>query len=193
MAPDTEVNRAPYVYMDDRQAAYEMTRHLLRLGHRDIGFIVGHPDHGASFLRRDGFLQAMAEQGCAVPPERIVQGFFSFQSGYEAAEQILGRGTRPTAIFASNDDMALGVLAVAHRLGLAVPADLSVAGFDDTPAAVTIAPQLTTVRQPIFEMANAAADMLISGAGERREHGRPPSRLLPFDIIVRESTAPPRR
>jgi LacI family transcriptional regulator len=193
MAPDGDIDRAPYVYMDDHQAAYEMTRHLLTLGHRDIGFIIGHPDHGASHQRMDGFMQAMREQGVSVAKERVEQGFFSFQSGYEAAERILGRASRPTAVFASNDDMALGVLAVAHRFGLAVPTDLSVAGFDDTPAATTIAPQLTTVRQPTFAMANAAADMLISGAGERRANGHPPSRLLPFDIIVRESTAPPRR
>jgi LacI family transcriptional regulator len=191
MAPYTDVDSAPQVYMDDRLAAYEMTAHLLKLGHRDIGFIVGHPDHGSSYLRRDGFLAAMREQGCTVPAERIVQGQFSFQSGFDCAGELLGGRTRPTAIFASNDDMALGVLAVAHRKGLSVPADLSVAGFDDTPAATTTAPQLTTVRQPIFGMAKAAADMLISGEGDMGRGGRPPARLLPFEIIVRESTAPP--
>ncbi|MEO8115155.1 MAG: substrate-binding domain-containing protein, partial [Phenylobacterium sp.] len=192
IAPDTELERAPYVWMDDRRAAYEMTAHLLQLGHRDIGFIIGHPEHGASHLRLEGFMRAMRDQGCATPPERVVQGYFSFQSGLDGAGTLLGGLRRPSAIFASNDDMALGVLAAAHRLGLSVPADLSVAGFDDTPAASAIAPQLTTVRQPIYEMAHAAADMLIFGAGEGRRSARPPARLLPFDIIVRESTAPPR-
>lgn len=191
IAPDNDRDRSPYVWMDDARAAYEMAGHLLKLGHRDIGFIVGHPDHGASHLRLEGFSRALREHGCPVRPDRIVQGYFSFQSGFDAAEILLSRADRPTAIFASNDDMALGVFSVAHRLGLSVPADLSVVGFDDTPAASTIAPQLTTVRQPIFEMARAAADMLILGP-RGVSLGHPPSRLLAFDIIVRESTAPPR-
>jgi LacI family transcriptional regulator len=192
IAPDTEIERAPYVWMDDRMAAYEMTGHLLKLGHRDIGFIVGHPDHGASHLRLEGFTRAMQDQGCVVRADRIAQGHFSFQSGFDGANVLLAQKSRPTAIFASNDDMAMGVLAVAHRHGLAVPADLSVVGFDDTPAATTVAPRLTTVRQPIFAMAEVAADMLIAGGGKWPAPGRPPSQLLPFDIIVRESTAPPR-
>ena len=193
IAPDGLTDRAPYVCMDDKQAAYEMTAHLLKLGHRDIGFIMGHPEHGAGHLRFEGFAQAMQDQGCPVRPDRVKQGYFSFRSGFDCAEELLGGTDRPTAIFASNDDMALGVLAVAHRHGLTVPADLSVAGFDDTPAASTVSPQLTTVRQPIFEMAQAAAEMLISGECELEPGAKPPSRLLPFDIILRESTAPPRR
>jgi LacI family transcriptional regulator len=193
IAPDGDLDRAAYVRMDDRQAAYEMTMHLLELGHRDIGFIVGHPDHGASHLRLEGFTQAMQDFGCPIRPDRVVQGFFSFRSGYDCAEAFLAIEDRPSAIFASNDDMALGVLAVAHRHRLSVPADLSVVGFDDTPAAMTSTPPLTTVRQPIFEMAAAAAEMLINGEWDPRADGKPPSRLLPFDIVIRESTAPPPR
>jgi LacI family transcriptional regulator len=192
IAPDTQLDRAPYVWMDDRMAAYEMTAHLLQLGHRDIGFIIGHPDHGASHLRLEGFTRAMLDQGCVVRPDRVAQGYFSFQSGFDCAELLLSSRSRPTAIFASNDDMAMGVLAVAHRHGLSVPGDLSVVGYDDTPAATTVAPQLTTVRQPIFAMAGTAADMLIAGGGKRPAPGRPLSHLLPFEVIVRESTAPPR-
>jgi LacI family transcriptional regulator len=192
IAPDTDLDRAPYVWMDDRMAAYEMTSHLLQLGHRDIGFIIGHPEHGASHLRLEGFTKAMQDQGCVVRPERIAQGYFSFQSGFDCADVLLSGRTRPTAIFASNDDMAMGVLAVAHRDGLSVPGDLSVVGYDDTPAATTVAPKLTTVRQPIFAMAGMAADMLIAGGGKRTAPGRPVSHLLPFEIILRDSTAPPR-
>jgi len=192
IAPYSAPDRAAHVHIDDRQAAYEMTLHLLELGHRDIGFIVGHPDHGASHHRREGFQRAMRDRGCPVREDRIAQGFFSFQSGYQCAERLLAGRDRPTAIFASNDDMALGVLAAAHRQRLAVPDDLSVAGFDDTPAAVSSTPPLTTVRQPIFEMSAAAAEMLINGEWDPSEPGRPPSRLLPFHIAVRESTAPPR-
>lgn len=191
IAPDTDLDRAPYVWMDDRMAAYEMTAHLLKLGHRDIGFIIGHPEHGASHLRLEGFTRAMRDNGCTVPADRVAQGYFSFQSGFDCAETLLAGRSRPTAIFASNDDMAMGVLAVAHRDGLSVPADLSVVGFDDTPAATTVAPQLTTVRQPIFAMAGMAADMLIAGGGRLLAPGRPMSHLLPFEIIVRDSAGPP--
>jgi LacI family transcriptional regulator len=135
----------------------------------------------------------MRDQGLSVREDRIAQGYFSFRSGFESAETLLATKDRPTAVFASNDDMALGVLAVAHRHRLSVPEDLSVVGFDDTPAASTISPRLTTVRQPIFEMAKAAADMLIGGECDLAGAAKPPSRLLPFDIIVRESTAAPRR
>ena len=155
-------------------------------------FIIGHPEHGASHLRLEGFTKAMRDQGCAVRPERIAQGYFSFQSGFDCADVLLSGRTRPTAIFASNDDMAMGVLAVAHRDGLSVPGDLSVVGNDDTPAATTVAPKLTTVRQPIFAMAGMAADMLIAGGGKRMAPGRPVSHLLPFEIVLRDSTAPPR-
>jgi LacI family transcriptional regulator len=192
IAPDRAPERAAHVRIDDRQAAYDMTVHLIELGHRAVGFIVGHPDHGASHQRREGFLQAMADHGLDVPASRVGQGFFSFSSGFACAEAMLDGEDRPTAIFASNDDMALGVLAAAHRRRLGVPADLSVAGFDDTPAAMTSVPPLTTVRQPIFQMAEAAAEMLINGEWDPAAEAEPPSRLLPFELVVRESTARPR-
>ncbi len=175
--------------MDDRLAAFEMTKHLIGLGHRDIGFIIGHPDHGASHLRHRGFVDAMADSGLTVRPGRVEQGYFSFRSGFEAAERLLSGEDRPTAIFASNDDMALGVMAVANRLRLNVPETLSVAGFDDTPGAKVVWPQLTTVRQPIAAMAGAAADMLLTGVSWE-EGETPPSRLLDFEVVVRESTGP---
>jgi LacI family transcriptional regulator len=190
MAPDGDIDRAPYVYMDDHQAAYEMTRHLLTLGHRDIGFIIGHPDHGASHQRMDGFMQAMREQGVSVAKERVEQGFFSFQSGVTGAEALLSLAAPPTAIFASNDDMALGVMAYAHQRGISAPEELSVVGFDDTPAAAVWRPRLTTVRQPIYEMGFTAADMLITRA--RGEGWAAPLRVLPYAIMLRETTAAPR-
>jgi LacI family transcriptional regulator len=187
IAPGGDIDRAPWVSMDDRLAAYEMTKHLIGLGHRDIGFIIGHPDHGASHLRHQGFLDAMRDSGLIVRDDRVEQGWFSFRSGFDAAEKLLGGVDRPTAIFASNDDMALGVMAVANRMRLDLPAQLSVAGFDDTPGAKITWPQLTTVRQPIFAMAGAAADMLMHGV-EREEGAPPPSKVLDFELVVREST-----
>ncbi|MFZ5667892.1 MAG: LacI family DNA-binding transcriptional regulator [Pseudomonadota bacterium] len=189
IAPDDNRGRAPWVGMDDRAAARAMTEHLLELGHRDIGFVTGHPDHGASHLRLEGFQEAMSAAGLRPAPGRIAQGWFSFRSGFEAAERILQAGGRPTAIFASNDDMALGVIAAATRRRLTVPDDLSVAGFDDTPAARTVWPQLTTIGQPILEMAAAAADLLIRGDAREYPRGEPPGRVFDFRLAVRESTS----
>ncbi|MBU4434056.1 MAG: LacI family DNA-binding transcriptional regulator [Alphaproteobacteria bacterium] len=189
ISPGGELDRSASVGMDDRLAAYEMTKHLIGLGHSDIGFIMGHPDHGASRARHQGFMAAMADSGLTVRSERVEQGYFSFRSGFEAAERLLGGEDRPTAIFASNDDMALGVMAVANRLRLNVPETLSVAGFDDTPGAKVVWPQLTTVRQPISAMAGAAADMLLNGV-TWEEGDAPPSKLLDFELVIRESTGP---
>jgi LacI family transcriptional regulator len=191
LSPDHEPERAPRVGMDDAGAAQEMTRRLLELGHRDIGFVEGPAGHGASTLRRAGFLAALAEAGVAPRDALIRPGRFDFRSGLEAADAMLDQARPPTAIFASNDEMALGVTMAAHRRGLNIPADLSIAGFDDIPAATTVWPRLTTVRQPIFEMAAAAADLLISGEAKTRDAAWPPRRLLDFEILIRDSTAPP--
>ncbi|PVM86717.1 LacI family DNA-binding transcriptional regulator [Caulobacter endophyticus] len=190
LSPDKDLDRSAYVRMDDMAAAYEMTAHLIKLGHKDIAFIKGHPDHGAAHLRYDGYAKAMADHGLAVREDRVAQGWFSFRSGFEAAETLLAGADRPTAIFASNDDMALGVMAVANRLRLNVPETLSVAGFDDTPGAKVVWPQLTTVRQPIQAMAAAAADLLLSGDLKGEDGAAPPSRLLDFELVLRESTGP---
>jgi LacI family transcriptional regulator len=192
IAPDRDRERWPAVGMDDERAAYEMAGHFLSLGHRDIAFIKGHPEHGASHLRFAGFVRAMREAGVPVPDASVRQGFFSFRSGFEAAVEFFSAPRRPTAVFASNDDMALGVMAAAHRQGLNVPQDISIAGFDDTPTASVVWPQLTTVRQPIFEMAEAAADMIISGQARLQPDGEAPTlRLLDFTLALRESTSPP--
>jgi LacI family transcriptional regulator len=177
--------------MDEVAAAAAMTRHLLDLGHREIGFIEGDPGHGASALRRRGHLEALEAAGVKPRPELIRPGRFDFRSGFEAAEALLSLERPPTAIFASNDDMALGATMAAHRRGLDLPGDLSIAGVDDAPVASALWPRLTTVRQPIQEMAAAAVDLLASGQARRRTDDRPPSRLLDFQVLARESTAPP--
>lgn len=159
------------VYMDDVQAADDMTTHLIDLGHRIIGFIVGHPNHMASEQRLFGYRRALDRAGIGYEPALVEAGAFDFVSGAAAATLLLGRARRPTAIFASNDDMAAGVLTVAHARGIAVPAELSVAGFDDTPLAQLVWPPLTTIRQPTRDLAYAAADLLferIDGVEHRR-------------------------
>ncbi len=187
IAPAGQFNRGPYVSMDDRKAAYDMTRHLQALGHRRIAFVRGHADHSATPLRLEGFTDAMRDAGLTVSPDWMVSGAFSFRSGVGAAERLLNLPDRPTAIFASNDDMALGVMAVASRMGLGLPEDLSVAGFDDSPIAQVVWPQLTTIRQPVEAMARAATTLLVEGLAKS---GEPRAQLLDFELVVRGSTGP---
>lgn len=185
ISPGTNHALTSSVFMDDAQAADDMTTHLINLGHRRIGFVIGHPDHMASDQRLFGYRRALDRAGIAYEPALAVQGQFDFDSGAAAARALLDLAAQPTAIFASNDDMAAGVLAVAHRRGIAVPDQLSVAGFDDTTLARVVWPPLTTIRQPVRELAFTATDMLLRGDGAI-EHQR-----LSHDLIIRDSTAPP--
>ncbi|PZU56460.1 MAG: LacI family transcriptional regulator [Sphingobium sp.] len=183
------------VSIDDHHAAYEMTRHLLALGHHRIGFIKGHPNQSASARRFDGYVDALADAGHAPDDALVAQGYFTYRSGLDAAEHILDQAEPPTAIFASNDDMAAATVAVAHRRGLDVPGDLTVCGFDDTPLATTIWPELTTIRQPISNMSRAAVDLLVRELRARKgENGGAPGRmLLDYTLVRRQSDAAPRR
>lgn len=182
------------VRIDGHAAAAAMTRHLLQLGHRRIGFIHGHPNHTASAERFKGFLTALEEHGLGFADAAVEQGCFTYRSGLAAAERLLDRPSPPTAIFASNDDMAAAVVNVAHRRGLAVPHDLSVVGFDDTSPATTVWPELTTVRQPISAMAEAAVELLVQQLRARRQGNEAcvTERVLSHELIVRDSCAPPR-
>ncbi|NNU17032.1 LacI family DNA-binding transcriptional regulator [Parvularcula sp. ZS-1/3] len=186
IAPGRETDGAPYVEIDDRDAAKRMTQHLLDLGHRDIAFIAGPEDQVSSRRRTEGFKEAMTVAGLPVPDEFLRQGAYTYRSGMEAALPLLQSAKRPSAVFAANDDMAAGVLAAAMQAGLSVPGDLSVAGFDDVSLATTVWPSLTTVRQPIAEMAERAVGLLETDTfGQEGER----SALLPTEIIERESTA----
>eukprot|EP01037_Dinobryon_pediforme_P018346 gene18346-18609_t len=151
------------IELDDRGAAFEMTTALIGLGHQRIGFITGDSRYAASHARRDGYVAAMRDKGLAVDADWIQQGDFTFQSGFEAARRLLALERRPTAIFASNDDMALGCIAAADEAGLVLPTELSVAGYDDNSAAKFSRPTLSTIRQPLVELAAASARALISG------------------------------
>lgn len=195
VATDRPSDSVSTISIDDFHAAREMTRHLVALGHRRIGFIVGHPKHHASEHRRRGYVAALLEAGIEPDPHLVVQGLFTYRSGLDAAEQLFELGHAPSAIFASNDDMAAATVAVAHRHGLDVPADLTVCGFDDTALATTIDPELTTIRQPITEMASTAVRQLTDEILRRRA-GEPESRqhtMIEFTLIRRQSDAAPRR
>ena len=178
------------VRIDDRQAAYDMAHHLLNLGHRRIGFIVGNPDQAASAERMAGFFAAVREFQDV--ETHIAQGDFSFASGLNAAEQLLDRDPAPTAIFASNDDMAAAAVSVAHRRHMDVPRQLTVVGFDDTIPAVTLWPPLTTVHQPVRKLAADALALLAAHVSKSPEkEGQPRERLLPYTIVHRSSAAGP--
>src|SRR3954467_7261646 len=180
------------VRIDDFAAAAEMTRYLLSLGHRNIGFIKGHPNHIASHDRARGFFAALEEAGVDSSKAPVEQGYFTYRSGLAASERLLGRPNPPSAIFASNDDMAAAAVSVAHRRGLSVPGDLSVVGFDDPSLATTVWPELTTVKQPISAMAEAALELLLADL-RRRRSGAPhkfAERVLSHAMIIRESSGP---
>ena len=195
IAPDDVSDALLSVRMDDYQAAYDLTEYLISLGHKDIAFIKGPADYYASRIRFNGFKDALIHHGLSINSEYIVQGAFSYRSGLECAEQLLSYSSkRPTAIFAGNDDMAAAVIATAHKLDIDVPGEISVAGFDDSPMASTIWPQLTTIHQPITDMASAAVDLLIDRAGGKGlNRDDREERLLSFKLMIRQSTAPPKR
>jgi LacI family transcriptional regulator len=183
------------VGIDDFAAARAMTSHLLSLGHARVGFITGSADQTASSRRQEGYEAALTERGLKVDPELIAPGLFTYRSGLDAAERLLRLTHPPTAIFASNDDMAAATVAVAHSHGLAVPSDLTVSGFDDTAMATTIWPELTTVRQPIGDMSRAALDLLVRKVRAQRTGATQPAahQRLQFTLVRRQSDASPRR
>lgn len=191
ISPRGEADRSGVVEMDDFAAASDMTRHLIALGHRCIAFIEGDPNHSASRKRLDGFRATMAAAGLSIDEHHILRGDFSFRSVLAPAAELFAAKDRPTAIFASNDDMALGVLVTAMKHGIAVPDMLSIAGFDDAPTARAGWPPLTTIRQPKAEMAAAAVDILVDP--RYRLHACDPDfrRLLRYELIDRESTGAP--
>jgi LacI family transcriptional regulator len=183
------------VSIDDYQAAFAMTRHIIALGHHRIGFIVGNPNQTASGRRLAGYRDALAAADLPADDALIVPGLFTYRSGLDAAETLLELDEPPTAIFASNDDMAAATVAVAHRRGLDVPSDLTVCGFDDTALATTIWPELTTIHQPITDMSLAAVEQLVreiraARAGNRAE---PVHLKLDYTLVRRQSDAAPRR
>ncbi len=178
------------VRIADFAAAETMTAHLIALGHRRIGFIGGPANQRASSERLAGYQVALATAGIAADPALIVPGEFTFRSGLDAADTLLGLTQPPTAIFASNDDMAAAAVTVAHRRHLEVPRELTVVGFDDTDFALSIWPELTTIHQPIAEMAAEAVRLVI--AAHRSNAARAGvDQVLDHALIKRSSDCSP--
>jgi LacI family transcriptional regulator len=196
-------NRFPFVLIDyddeapgcsvvnaaNRRGTREAIGYLTRLGHRRIGFITGRDDVGATHERLAGYREEIAAAGLPILQEDVVEGDFLEARGHAAGLELLTRRERPTAIFASSDMAAFGVLRAAADLGIDVPGGLSVVGFDDIPEAARVVPSLTTVRQPLREMGRVAVNQLL---GQLEDPDRPPRRVvLDTELIVRGSTAPP--
>jgi DNA-binding LacI/PurR family transcriptional regulator len=166
------------------------TLHLLGLGHRRIGVIGGPEWILCSRARLDGYRAAMDQAGVAVDPRLVSHGRFHVGEGIEKGRALLRLPDRPTAIFAGNDLQALGVYQAARELRLHIPEDLSVVGFDDLPVARWVGPPLTTIRQPLVDMAIAAAELVLRMADG--ESPAQPRIELATELVIRESTAPPR-
>ena len=176
------------VMMDETSAVLELMAGLVAQGHRRIAHSKGPPAHGACQWRYKGYRDALKKAGIEYDPALVVQGAFSFESGIEAGDALLGLERPPTAIFAANDDMAAGVIRAACERGLSVPRDISVCGFDDTPIARHIYPALTTVRQPTSEMGKLATLQLLSRIRAAESGGMV---QVEHEVLFRESTQPP--
>lgn len=188
IAPTRFPTLGPSAKTDDIAAARDMTEYLIGLGHLTIGMIKGHPQHAASEARLLGFSQALGKAGLTQRLDLIEPGLFTFESGLAAGHALLDRPDRPTAIFAQNDDMAAGAIMAARDLGLDVPGDVSIAGFDDSAISRAIWPRITTIHQPVYDMARSATDALLAKLGdEPYEHSVDHA----YKLIVRQSTARP--
>lgn len=174
------------VFADDEDASHSITSLVLEQGHTRVGFIKGIDSHGATGLRLAGFERACREYGVTIDKELVVSGYFDFESGRMAAHHLFDQADPPSAIIASNDDMAAGVLFEARERNISVPEDVSVVGFDDTPLAQRIWPPLTTVRQPIHQMVKTAVDRLIKAATGVSVDDEPAR--FSCDVVIRKST-----
>ena len=185
IAPHSDAGTTFDICIDNHQAAYDMTTYLIGLGHKRIAFIKGPLDHGDANVRFAGFRKAMDDAGLPIDDKLCVQGTFDFSAGVIAAEQLLAIKPLPTAILACNDEVAVAVLATAHRLGLRIPEDFSLAGFDDAPIARSVWPALTTCRQKMELMGYLAADFLINPPAAPEARKRPQQ----HELVIRQSTA----
>lgn len=178
------------VTIDDRSAAKEAIQLLIDLGHKRIGFVRGKEDQDATHERYEGYCEALREAGLTVDDALVKPGLFDFETGLVAGDEFLKMDNPPTAVFAANDDMAAGVLVAAHRLGVSVPDELSIIGFDDSEIAEKMWPALTTIRQPLHELGAKAIDLLASVAGRKTRAQQESLVSLPYELVTRQTTGP---
>jgi LacI family transcriptional regulator len=171
------------LYIDNQDGAYRATRYLLGLGHTRIAHIAGPADHPDAIDRLAGYQRALVEAGLPIDRRLIVEGQFTEAAGLTGVEELLARGERFTAIFAANDQTAYGAMLALFNHGYRIPTDISLVGFDDQPLSSYTLPPLTTVRQPMMEMGQGAAEALL-----RLLDGQEPMLpVFPTDLIIRKS------
>ena len=188
LSPGKTSGKVLSVATNDREVSAEMTRYLAGLGHARIAFITGDPEHKAVANRFLGYQDGLSESGIEFSTQLVAAGNNSFGSGEACTEKLLERKNPPTAIFAANDDMAAGVIRAAHRMGIDMPGQLSVAGFDDIVLSSQLDPTLTTIRQPLVRMTERGALMLSKGNDQNKDAGH--HEIVPAEIQIRESTGP---
>ncbi|MEQ1726471.1 MAG: LacI family DNA-binding transcriptional regulator [Sphingopyxis sp.] len=177
------------VGMDDAAAGYAMGQHILEQGHRAITFIDGPEGHISAGQRLIGFRRCVVEAALPADALHVERGNFTFRSGITIAEDVLSRDARPSALVCANDDMAAGALLTAHRLGLNIPEDIAVAGFDDTPVSEIVWPPLSTVHQPIRRIGARAVERIAEAVNRGRDTLEPGFEAIAFHLMARASTA----
>jgi LacI family transcriptional regulator len=178
------------VVTDYLPAIMDMTGHLVGLGHREFGFISGPPTHVSSRKRHEVFIQALASHGLELSPEMAAEGAFTYESGVLAGKQLLSAKRRPTAIFAANDEMAFGVMNVANAMGIDIPGDLSLVGFDGTPFSTFVIPSLSTIIRKTDHMAQLGTRKLLALINEGPDAAREFETMVSPRFLPRESTGP---
>ena len=169
-------------------AIADMTGHLVKLGHRDMGFISGPRDNLSSQKRQEMFTLALSKHDLELPGSMIAEGAFTYESGVKAGRKLLSRKPRPTAIFAANDEMAFGVMHVADDMGLKVPRDLSLVGFDGTPFSSFVIPALSTIRRQTDEMSRLGTRKLLAQIDEGPDAARGFETMVSPKFVPRQST-----
>jgi LacI family transcriptional regulator len=173
------------------QGAYKAAEYLIGLGHRRIGFITGIMQLSSAIDRYDGFIAALKDHQIPIDDALIVRGDFQQQSGYDATRRLLALSSPPTAIFASNDMMAVGAMDAVREVGLDIPADVSIIGFDNIPQAMNTYPKLTTIHQPLEEMGRVGVKLLLE---QIENPDTPPKTItLATQLVIRDSCQPPKR
>lgn len=176
------------VISNERSAAAAMTDYLVGLGHQRIGYIAGPKGMKSTRERLEGFCDALEKHGRKPDEDLLARGAYTYESGIECGRTLMSNPEQPTAIFASNDEMAVGVINAAREMGVRVPKDLSVAGFDDSILATRISPTLTTIRRPVRRMAEMAATKLIASIDGRKEDARI-GVMVDALLVIRNSTS----
>lgn len=180
---------APSIGIDDECAGYDLAKYLLSLGHKYFGYIRGLKGHISAEDRYDGFVRALKEFDIDPSTAIVERGNFTFKSGIEIAQLIFSKPNRPSALICANDDMAAGALLSAHKMGLNIPQDISIVGFDDTPVSEIVWPPLTTIHQPLKKLGRGAVELLIDCINNTPTAQRHDMKFIPFTLQVRESTA----